>query len=262
MKKTGSPFKKSEKRSPFPRRSLPQPGESLREKVDELYDKRVNDVFIFAFGVAGAAVAAWVQELMGQAISPWTMTVIAVGVIAFGFYRARKFKSEIADLGLGLRGERIVGNSLEDMRKHGYRVFHDIPSENGNVDHVLIGPAGIFAVETKTISKPAKGNCEVHYDGTTVRINGAIPDRDPIVQAEACANQIKELLKRMTERDVSVRGVVLYPEWYVNSNFRTCRTWVMNLKGFKKILAGERRALPDEDIALFEDRLRLHLSAE
>ena len=44
---------------------------------------------------------------------------------------------------------------LEDLRAQGYAVFHDIPGDGFNVDHALIGPAGIFAIETKTRAKPA-----------------------------------------------------------------------------------------------------------
>ena len=65
---------------------------------------------------------------------------------------------------------------------------------SGNIDHALIGPGGIFAIETKTISKPQSGKCEVSYDGNRVLVNGRAPDRDPIVQAKACARQLREML--------------------------------------------------------------------
>ena len=57
-------------------------------------------------------------------------------------------------------------------------MVHDLIGENFNVDHVLLGPADIFTVETKTLSKPARGKAEVRYDGQTLTVNGYTPDRD------------------------------------------------------------------------------------
>ena len=40
--------------------------------------------------------------------------------------------------------------------RDGFAVFHDVPGDKAfNVDHVVIGPQGVFAVETKGRGKPA-----------------------------------------------------------------------------------------------------------
>jgi hypothetical protein len=39
----------------------------------------------------------------------------------------------------GREGEKAVGQYLERLRARGYQVLHDIPGENFNIDHVLIG---------------------------------------------------------------------------------------------------------------------------
>jgi hypothetical protein len=64
----------------------------------------------------------------------------------------------MANLRLGLEGERTVGHALEELRVYGYQVFHDIPGNKFNIDHVIAGPAGIFTIETKTRSKPGDGD--------------------------------------------------------------------------------------------------------
>ena len=76
--------------------------------------------------------------------------------------------------------------------------FHDVVGLGFNVDHVIVGPAGVFTVETKTWSKPAKGDAKVVFDGERVRINGFEPDRNPIVQAKAQARWLKEVLAEST----------------------------------------------------------------
>jgi hypothetical protein len=46
---------------------------------------------------------------------------------------------------LGFAGERAVAEELNQLMLDGCRVFHDVPMEPyGNIDHVLIAPAGIF----------------------------------------------------------------------------------------------------------------------
>ena len=41
-----------------------------------------------------------------------------------------------------------------------------------------IGPKGVFTIETKTISKPSKGESKVKYDGNMVTIMGYHPERE------------------------------------------------------------------------------------
>lgn len=48
-------------------------------------------------------------------------------------------------------------------------VFHDIPGEGFNIDHVVIGKSAVLAVETKSRKKPAsagKHSARVVYDGS------------------------------------------------------------------------------------------------
>ncbi|NMC58653.1 MAG: NERD domain-containing protein, partial [Candidatus Methanofastidiosa archaeon] len=53
----------------------------------------------------------------------------------------------------GDEGEKLVSLYLEDL-PGGYFVFNDvkIPGGKGNIDHLVIGPTGIFVIETKNYS--------------------------------------------------------------------------------------------------------------
>jgi hypothetical protein len=55
-------------------------------------------------------------------------------------------------------------------RMAGYQVFHDVQFERRNVDHVVVGPKGVFALETKTRRKPFKEKNRVAFDGEAVWI--------------------------------------------------------------------------------------------
>src|SRR5580704_9796329 len=54
----------------------------------------------------------------------------------------------------GASGEEHVGALLEELTVQGWRVIHDASFGHGNVDHILIGPPGLFTIETKSHPGP------------------------------------------------------------------------------------------------------------
>ena len=49
----------------------------------------------------------------------------------------------------GFEGEAIVSRTLSRLEPFGYQLIDDVAIERGNVDHVIVGPTGVFAIETK-----------------------------------------------------------------------------------------------------------------
>jgi hypothetical protein len=64
----------------------------------------------------------------------------------------------------GAAGEEQVGALLEDLRGDGWRAIHDVSLGRGNVDHIAIGPGGVFTVETKSAAGPVR----------VARVHGAV----------------------------------------------------------------------------------------
>src|SRR5207247_620058 len=116
-----------------------------------------------------------------------------------------------------------------------------------NIDHAVIGPRGVFAVEVKTHTKPAKGKPHVAYDGKRVLVNGFTPDRDPLNQARAEAKSLQHILTDRTGRTVSVRPVVLYPEWFVDEPAGV-DVWVLNETRFLGFIEHEPIQFTDEQV--------------
>jgi hypothetical protein len=56
----------------------------------------------------------------------------------------------------GASGEEHVGSLLETLSGGGWQILHDASLGRGNVDHILIGPAGVFTVETKSHPGPVR----------------------------------------------------------------------------------------------------------
>jgi hypothetical protein len=160
---------------------------------------------------------------------------------------------------LGRDGERAVAESLDELKAAGAVVFHDIQAPNFNIDHVVLSRHGIFVIETKTFSKAPRA--EVTYDGKTLLVNGRTPQRDPILQVEACADWVRKTLEAMTAKRYLIRPVVVLPGWYVNpgKDAYRHRTWVLNPKMLPGFVKREPITLPEEDVKLAVYCLARHI---
>ncbi len=56
----------------------------------------------------------------------------------------------------GASAEEQVGSLLEQLPADSWRVIHDASFGRGNIDHILIGPAGVFSIETKSHPGPVR----------------------------------------------------------------------------------------------------------
>ena len=142
-------FKRSStKRNPIKTPALPDPGQSLGVE----YRRKYLDILFWLVAVVlfGTLCAQqWAQYLFRSPPAPYISTSFAVVISILAVFRIWSISRELPSLELGIRGERHVGQLLDGLRSQGYRVFHDIVENGYNIDHVLIGPEGVFAIENK-----------------------------------------------------------------------------------------------------------------
>lgn len=193
----------------------------------------------------------WWRYLMPQSLHPWLWTAIVAAGLAWCVRTVRRVLPTFRQLRQGIEGERSVGQTLERLRASGCEVLHDLIGQGFNVDHVVPGPAGVFTVETKTWSKPARGEARIRFDGERLRVGERQPDRDPIVQARAQASWVRDLLAESTGRKFDVRPVIVFPGWFIEQAAGSKReVWVLNPKALQSFLDHEPRKLSDEDVRL------------
>lgn len=85
----------------------------------------LTDIDIFFIGVvSGAAISMvmWLRDDPPQFIESWRM---------------------------GRDGERWTEKELRSLEREGWSVRHDIEDRYGNIDHVVIGPGGVFLLDSK-----------------------------------------------------------------------------------------------------------------
>lgn len=93
----------------------------------------------------------------------------------------------------GARGEEMVAALLEGL-PGGYHVFHDVPCGTaGGIDHMVVGPTGLFVIETKFWSGAVK------LDGGAILVDGRQPSRPPIRQVRATVRALTEYLEERLE---------------------------------------------------------------
>jgi hypothetical protein len=51
---------------------------------------------------------------------------------------------KVRPLRLGFKGERAVGEELNQLLRQGFHVFHDLPFDSFNIDHVIVGPTALL----------------------------------------------------------------------------------------------------------------------
>jgi hypothetical protein len=52
----------------------------------------------------------------------------------------------------GAEGEKATAKALRPLLSIGWELFNDIDTGQGNIDHVLVGPAGVFMLESKRLA--------------------------------------------------------------------------------------------------------------
>jgi len=155
----------------------------------------------------------------------WLGVVLCIVCICFAVRKFFNIRHEVRTWQLGENGEQYVGQTLEkDIRPLGYDVFHDIVIKKGkrqyNLDHVLIGPNGVYVVETKAWRKPEKGSPEIEYkDGHLYKMGQEIKD-DIVRETISLAKAANTLFFELTGRAYYVKPILVVAGWFCKCGSR------------------------------------------
>jgi hypothetical protein len=116
------------------------------------HNRWVVALFAAALGLLGLLVYA------GFGVGSTFLVLVAVTAI---YAVSRRFDRQL-ELArrwtIGSRAETVVGVRLNELRSRDFVVMHDVEQRReGNVDHLVSGPTGVFLVETKA------GRYQVHH---------------------------------------------------------------------------------------------------
>ena len=209
-------------RLPFTQNLLRAPGQSLLTEINHL-NQELMVYLVSVIFTPTYAYAAYISYLyFGK--KPFNFTELTLFslfpliLVLFGLYKMSKYMGRRRLLRLGYDGEVAVGQNLNQLLRVGYLVYHDFPADNFNIDHIVIGSKGVFAIETKARSKPTTKN---RLQDATVEYNGRVlqfpkgRDSDTIKQTKRQADWLANWLTNAVGESVVVRGIVALPGWFV-----------------------------------------------
>ena len=209
-------------RPSFKKDMLRIPGGSLLRRLDNL-NEQINLYLIYVIILPLIIYSALISYSYFQAAQPsltviWISSTICIALIAYLVFNLVRLLSQRKRTRLGYEGELAVGQELNQLMLLGYRVYHDFPADTFNIDHIIVGSKGVFAVETRTRSKGTarKGSQEatVAYDGRMLTFADTT-DFETIEKAEQQADWLSNWLTTGTGEPIAVRAIVTLPGWVV-----------------------------------------------
>jgi hypothetical protein len=219
------------RRNPLNRNLLRSPGQSLQAQIDELTTDLMAHVgLLIAIGplVANLVYATWLIEGRLRAMTVAIGLVVFLGSCIYVGQRIRQHWKELLKLKLGLDAEEAIGQELNYLMPLGFRVFHDIPCKDFNIDHVVVGASGLFVVETKGRSKPLEES-EVTFDGERLQFPGW-REAAPIRQVVASTRWLEEWISSAIGEKVRATSVLAIPGWYIERKTSDCSVLTVNGK--------------------------------
>jgi len=249
-------------------RLLRMPGEHLwrrviRKDLSELpWTMALMLVPIFAAGLA----LQFAPYLFGKSYTSLfiSLLVFLIAVSCCVMWLAGRLERREREY-LGFFGERFVADCLEPLKEKGWFIFHDMPCAGDtrifNLDHVAVGPGGIWVIETKVRRKgrprPAMDRHKVRFDGAKI-IWPRYDDTASIKQAVKSADWLQRWLEARTEKRFDIFVVVAIPGYKVEITGKG-GVRAAAPKDLPDVLIGEGKVvLNAEDIKL----VRLQLAAK
>jgi len=242
------------RRSPFTGNFLRSPGESLRGQLEDLNENLIAYIlsafFLPLFFYSGIISQAYFSGAAFSASSIWLLILIAAAFEAHFIYRLVLLLNRRRNFRLGYEGEIAVGQELNQLLRDGYYVYHDFPTEKFNIDHIVVGPTGVYAVETKARQKPTtsdkSSDAKVIYDGQRLQFPDWVETK-PLEQARNQAKWFSRWLSSAVGDSIHVQPVVTLPGWFVERKSSNSLS-VINPKQFRSILKPDKGNALDESM--------------
>lgn len=248
-------------RHPLAAPLLRLPAHGLREQRDQAVREILATMMVLAPVPLLAFVLASTPGAGGSALQQLLIAFTAAGFMAFMLVRIVRLVVRLRRLRLGWEAEVATAQELDRLVAEGWRVFHDVPGEGPfNVDHVAIGPAGVFAVETKGRAKRfGKDEHRVEVDRDRLVFPNGV-DTAMVAQARRQARWLSGWLSKHVAQPIVVEPVLCIPGWWIERKTRPSLL-VTNSAGVAGVLRKARGAsldavTLDRIVTLLDERCR------
>jgi hypothetical protein len=166
----------------------------------------------------------------------------------------------------GAHGEETIGRSLDLLREEGFAVLHDrrIPGSKANIDHIVVGPAGIFLVDPKNYRGKVEQRAVGGWFNSELRLYVDGRNQSKLIgKAINQADAVRDALASSQWTNAPITPTICFMQaenWSLLARrpLRFGQVYVLWGKALGKLMRGEAR-LPVEEIARLERALALAL---
>lgn len=240
-----------------------QAGESIRNKLDEMWLDMFADQLAVGFVLIMSIFVLWLGVIFDYTVKQAAFFTL-VGLIYFLWLcvQFRKRKRVYGHYKKGLLGERLVEEQLDEIRKAGFDVFHDfiLKDENctENIDHIIVGPSGIFTLETKNWrAKGAPQDDRITFDGETLKIGAHTQEEKVLKQPRRQAAKLQAILQPVTQDPLWVVPILCFWDRYVQlTRFNPTGLQVLNQKGISSFILSREQKFTPETVRKISSKLR------
>lgn len=226
------------------------PGASLQAKLGQIADSTL-DHLVQALALGLIAAMAIVARRVPESAQTWGWldSLIVLVILGTGMFLGQKVRADMIrrkKLSQALRAEQATAQELSLSLAGCNRIFNDVRAKDFNIDHVVITPIAIFAIETKSRLKPPAGQgtaaVKVKYDGRQLQFPDWVETK-PIEQANRQAKWLTDYLRNATGEHFPVTAVLALPGWFVENTARITDDMVrvINPKKSQWLLLPEKR---------------------
>lgn len=106
----------------------------------------------------------------------------------------------------------VIGHHLHSIAAGFGRVYHDVETSAGVVDHLVVGKSGVYAVQV-VAERPVKSGF-VAFENNLLRFEPGNKTRS-IVSMGKCTAALEREFRRLLDHRVRVRSVIAVPGWDV-----------------------------------------------
>jgi hypothetical protein len=146
-----------------------------------------------------------------------------------------------------------IGHQLQTVSTGGTRVFHDIDTSAGTVDHVIIGQKGLYAVNV--VARRSSKQAQARLNNNKIQFSSSKTVQS-IVDINAMNSRLRKEFQKLLGQDVRIRSVIAVPGWDIaeqtsNEHLLVNERTIAMLSGWKD----ESDYLMNEDVLTLQTLL-------
>lgn len=155
--------------------------------------------------------------------------------------------------------EREIKLNLESLQKQGFKIYNNITVKDHNLDYIIVGTQGIFAIKIKAYTKPIKGLYKIVYDGNIVSFFDGISKSNTLIQqAKNSAKWLNNYLEARIQTNFNIFPIVVFVGWYTKSNILLEDIGILNPEGLTKFMQKQKHEFFSEDVSLITKELDIY----